>query len=276
MKCENCGAALPARPVDGVVRCQYCGTERRVAAPKPKPKLQPTPKQQPYRRPARAQPKRKFSVAGVIVMLLVIAAGGAMAIYQQRGKHRQAWTPADIDKAPVMKWVGISRRGMAGSVKAFDPVGSYPWALHYAQGWSPDAVLERIRVRHVRHDGVPPNTRAHNVEVQYTFFSPSRYDAAQKMAEVSDKPVPTVFTIWVHEGYTSAMIQTSGHKDLSTPQPEVSCPLAKVMAAAKQPPRPAKKRPYYDVSLDYVHQQWVWRVGDTYIDAKSCEQTALY
>lgn len=276
MKCENCGAALPAKGVDGVLRCQYCGTERRAAAPKPKPKPQAKSAQQPRRRRAKAQPKRKFSVAGLIVMLLVIAAGGAMAIYQARGKHSQAWTPADIDKAPVMKWVGISRKGIAGSVKAFDPVGSYPWALSYARGWSPDAVLERIRLTHVRHDGVAPDTTRANVEVQYTFFSPSRYEAAEKMAEVSEKRVPTMLAIWIRSGYVSAMIQTSGHKDVSTPQPDVSCPLAKVMAAAKQPPHPAKKRPYYQVSLDYVHQHWVWRVGDTYVDAKSCEQTALY
>ncbi len=54
-----------------------------------------------------------------------IGIGLGVVLYKRHHYHYAAYTPYDIARAPQSRWVGVSRRGVVGSLKALDPVANY-------------------------------------------------------------------------------------------------------------------------------------------------------
>ncbi len=261
MTCERCGSELPAKPDAGAWLCPYCGKD---AEPKP------------FESKVRKGLPPKVTL-GIFVFLFI---GVIVAIVElKRWKyHYAAYTSADIAQATQGKWVGVSRRGMVGSLGSFDPVGNYPWARGLATGWASDARLERISADHIGKDGALPDlhrTKHHrDWDVRYVFFSPSLLERAKEQAKTSEHPIANSLVIWVHDGRTLAMLQyaTQEFPELA-PEVRVSCSVADIMREAKESPHPARERPFYDLVLRYYDQHWVWQVDTkTDVDAESCKQ----
>lgn len=261
MKCERCGSELPAKPNVGAWLCPYCGKDAEA---------------KPFESKVRKGLPPKVTLAIFVALFLGIIV--AFVEYRRWKYHYAPYTPHDIARAPAGRWVGVSRNGLVGSLKAFDPVGNYPWARALATGWASDAKLERIAADHIGRDGAFADlhlTKHHrDWDARYVFFSPSLLERSKEDAKTSEHPRANSLVVWVHDGRTLAMLQYATQEfPESAPEARVSCSIAEIMREAKEPPRPAREQPFYDLELRYYDQHWMWEVGrGTYVDAESCKQ----
>ncbi len=261
MRCRRCDTELAPRRAQEWL-CPYCGTDAGAGIP------------------FQSKVKKGISpiAATAVFAVLFLGIGLGVVLYKRHHYHYAAYTPYDIAKAPQGRWVGVSRKGVVGSLKAFDPVANYGWARGLATGWASDARLERITADHIGRDGAFPDlhlTKYHrDWDVSYVFFSPSLLERSKEQAKTSEHPVANSIAIWVHDGRTLAMLQYATQEfPESAPEARVSCSIADVMREAKEPPRPARERPFYDLVLRYYDQHWVWQVDTkTNVDAESCKQ----
>lgn len=176
------------------------------------------------------------------------------------GPRGKQWKLAELDKAPKDRWFDVDPSGMTGNLDQFDAIANYAWVHKLAKAWSADAKLVRLGIERVRHDGVAPNASASGkADIDYRFYSPSRYAAGEKLAEVSEQKVYDGFRVWVREGKVQAMIGEGSPEARHYPDPPMTCSLAKILAGARH----LAKVPFYDMRLRYWkhRRRWEWYVG---------------
>jgi|GEM_PF-6416268 len=297
MNCKKCGADIPAGAPGTTVRCDYCGHTELIPAPA-RPRIPVEPQLVASQVSARVGRIVVIIVASVLLMVGVgvFVCVSAVTKTQSKVSHQvdrqlekvskriararkraarararhgfvsspgprgKQWTLAELNNAPKDRWFDVDPSGMSGSLDQFDAIANYAWVHKLAKAWSADAKLVRLGIDRVRHDGVAPNAGpSGKADIDYRFYSPSRYAAGEKLAEVSEQKIYDGFRVWVREGKVQAMIGEGSPEARKYPDPPMTCTLAKILAGAKHLPRV----PFYDMRLRYWKHRgrWEWYVG---------------
>jgi hypothetical protein len=270
-KCASCGAPLGEIAADAIsVPCEFCGAVN-----------EPTIMQRGVHRvhvvldASVGRTVRRASAAGAVVSvfvgLVVLAGLGAGIFGLWTGLHSafpqrvprlpgmKALTPASLaELLPVRGRQPVQVAPPAGGYALFDPVTQIPWALAIAQGWAPDARLERIDVTGLAPHGLVDASRGSEGEVMYRFLSPARIEAYWKQADVRTD-VRAQVEMWVIARGGGALVQTL----TSPPSRGASgspAPAVLRMADLLERSRPRlPPRPYYKGYMIFSGGEgWVW------------------
>lgn len=274
-KCQQCGALLPVRSGDeGIVRCEYCGAEARVAVPRP-PEREPAPRSpraRPRRNPqgkaARAESHRFWLAAIALVV------GGAVVyfvVYSVDQRHEPSSHRFGLRNMPQDRtgWFELDLGDLDVTPSKQDAIANYAWVKRLAHAWSPDAVLTWLETP-VRADGFALDAPL----ISYKFISPARARARAELGGIGGQGAPNAGLMINVVGDTArAMISPHAQGVAETPEVSLACSFKDLMAAAVAEGGEAiSKQPVHKLLLDYQVGQWAWRVSfsKVWLDPASC------
>lgn len=266
VECVNCGAALPADPDQGPVRCGYCQTlnERTVARRLPAPQ-----------RPRGAGRRLLFAGAGCAVLLAGVTAAVALLAVGRRPPAprvpartpfalptlaKPTYTPADLARTTDRGWLELRLAPPPTPYGGFEPVACLPWALSVAQAWAADAGLERIDVKRLRSDGRVNVQDDQEAEVMYRFLSPAQIREYGRQAELSSRAsVAYGFFLKLEKGKATALIRDGKpHPDDKVLDHPKALPLPRLLQVATATGRFPEKPFYAGYLIRLREEGWVW------------------
>jgi hypothetical protein len=285
--CPSCGAPVPPAGADAPVTCPFCGST--LAATRMLPRAGDAGGGSPLapvvidlsgaRRASTAA--ARLILWTVLVVLGVTGWGIWTAVNSATRGIRQAfgavtaplggspfdalaargrtWQVAELRTlAGNEGWITLGAAPPAGGLGAFDAVTALPWAVAIAQGWAPDAMIERIDVDRLRPDGTVNVADDAEAEVEYRFLSPARVADYKRRAELSSRAeAQAELFLKLAGGRVTALAVRSALLDERVPPYPRALPtveLARRLAADARFARPFLKG--YLIHLD--DEGWVW------------------
>lgn len=275
-KCQQCGALLPVRSGDeGIVRCEYCGAEARVAVPRA-PEPEPAPRSQ-RARPTGRNPRGKAARAESLRFWLVAIAlvvGGAVVyflVYRVDQQHQPSSHRFGVRTMPQQHagWFELDLEDLDVTPSKLDAIANYAWVKRLAHAWSPDAVLTWLETP-VRADGFALDAPL----ITYKFISPARARARAELGGIGGQSAPDSGLMINVVGDTArAMISPTAQGVADTPEVSLACSFEDLMAAAvRAGGETISKQPVHKLLLDYQVGQWAWRVSfsKVWLDPATC------
>lgn len=240
-----------------VIRCTFCGAERRAGAAPPPVQPWGAPRagvQFPQGAPVKVSPLLfvlpfglvLFGVGFSLLMAhraqrVATAAGGLAGVMP--GEH--VLQMSELATSPSGRgWELVDAPGMVGTLDAFDVIANMPWAVTIARAWAPDARLHRVDFGRTEKSGQVNLRTIPDATSGYRFVSPLRVAEYENSTALVDSKIVTELMIQVDKDGVKVLKSSSNEysgEDLPNLAPPV-CTLGQALAAiekaGKLPPRP--------------------------------------
>jgi hypothetical protein len=270
-QCQRCGAPLPEAAAHEGVTCGFCGMA-----------YDPTTAFRPnlaVKLPPGAGRKLLWFVLAMVLVPVVgvllvtcgifVTANKAMDVAKAGIPGRRETlksTTVAASKAEVKPsaletgqgWQALDVAEPPGGAGSLDAVAAIPWAVSLAQGWRPDARLERVDVDKLRADGLVNARDDEAASVMYRFVSPALVEEQRRQADLGKSAVKAGLFLEVKQGEVRGLVTSAHPRSEALPPHPASLPLKAVLEGLDRSGKlPAK--PFYRGYLIFLEREgWVW------------------
>jgi hypothetical protein len=283
--CGQCNAPLPDGNFGDTLRCEFCGAVNEAAKIKPQPSSSSLGE---VRKPTKPTVFLGVFVAmvGIACVTLAIKHHLNKALQEQAEETKirdakasaralapssppTAPTPpeekkipvAELSRAPLDVQQEIDAPPLPSEMSRFDALANLEWATRIATAWSTDAHIWDFEISGLRADGTVDLTSRQDFEAVYDFISPARRAAAVELGAVTEKTVPSGFSITVKQGRVWARVKSPSvaylEETKNRPPITVGCTLGDIVQAALKDH--LALRPFWMIEMTFDDKLgWSW------------------